>query len=334
MAADLRQRVEPHGDEISGLFAGQVLGGHHHAAPRALKLFQPAPDQLDRAQLREHLLIGTAAKPRALTTQQPDRVGPGLLDEPEQHFGRNRHAGFVVVPRPRREVQATGQLRSAMVPEDLLANFSQTARERRLDVYTNFRSLLSSHGATIPHAGTPRRSDRRVRLLRFDASCDQSISSTGCRSRVPRPAVSHSVQNRARTHALKKTRYQKKPPASSMRPEMCAKMQILSRNGNIRSSAFAYQSRSPQRSPTHRCLLKMATARTTPQAEFEWPKGDLKKAMDTRHPASQPEHRPGNRRHPGSSSVLELRQPWKGATNQPRALALGSGTSVLNSREP
>ena len=62
--------------------------------------------------------------PRALAVEQPRGVRPGLLDETQQDLGRDRDPGLVVVPRPRRETQATGQLRTAVLPEDLLADLS------------------------------------------------------------------------------------------------------------------------------------------------------------------------------------------------------------------
>ena len=40
----------------------------------------------------------------------------------------NGHAGLVVVPRPRGKVETAGQLRTTMIAEAFLANFSQTAR--------------------------------------------------------------------------------------------------------------------------------------------------------------------------------------------------------------
>ena len=60
--------------------------------------------------------------------KQPDRVGPGLLDEAEQDFGGHGHAGLVVVPGPGGQAQATCQLGAAVVAEDFLANFSQSPR--------------------------------------------------------------------------------------------------------------------------------------------------------------------------------------------------------------
>jgi hypothetical protein len=62
---------------------------------------------------------------RTLTMEQPHGTYSGLLDEGQQDLGRDRDAGLVVVPRPRRQTEAAGQLRSAALAKELLADFLQ-----------------------------------------------------------------------------------------------------------------------------------------------------------------------------------------------------------------
>ena len=84
---------------------------------------------------------------RPFPIQQPRRICAGLVDETEQDLRRNSNAGFVVVPGPRGQIETAGQLRSTMLAKELLANFSQTARQRSLDIDSDFGRLLASHGA-------------------------------------------------------------------------------------------------------------------------------------------------------------------------------------------
>ncbi len=58
-----------------------------------------------------------------LAGDQVHRVRAGLFNEPEEDFSRNRHAGFIVVPGSCGQVEATGQLRSAVIAKEFLADF-------------------------------------------------------------------------------------------------------------------------------------------------------------------------------------------------------------------
>ncbi len=79
--------------------------------------------------------------------EQPDRVGPGLVDEREQHLGGDGHAGLVIIPGPGRQVQPSGQLGAAVLAEQLLPDLAEPSRDRRLDVDSDFRCFFSGHGA-------------------------------------------------------------------------------------------------------------------------------------------------------------------------------------------
>ena len=90
--------------------------------------------------------LGLAAITLAFAGEQPDRVGAGLIDEGEQDLGRHGHAGLVVVPGPRRQVEASGQFGAAMLAEEFLADLAKPSRDRRLDVDSDFRCFFSGHG--------------------------------------------------------------------------------------------------------------------------------------------------------------------------------------------
>ena len=121
-----RRRIQPDRHEFRNLVAGEVLrGDHHDLARRALQLLQAPADQLDRRQLRDQPIVVGGAVLRALAVEQPRGVRPRLLDEGQQHLGRHRDPSLVVIPRPRRETQATRQLRSAVLAEELLPDLPE-----------------------------------------------------------------------------------------------------------------------------------------------------------------------------------------------------------------
>src|SRR5207245_360355 len=100
----------------------------HNLTRGALQFFQAAPNQFDRGQFRKQAIVSRMTVSRPLPTEQPCRVGAGLVDETQKHFRWDGNAGLVVVPRPGGKIEAAGELWSAVLAKDLLADFSQTTR--------------------------------------------------------------------------------------------------------------------------------------------------------------------------------------------------------------
>ena len=70
----------------------------------------------------------SAAIPGTFAGDQIHRIRASLLDESEQHFGRNGHTRFIIIPGSRRQTESAGQLGPTVIAKELLANLSETAR--------------------------------------------------------------------------------------------------------------------------------------------------------------------------------------------------------------
>jgi len=81
--------------------------------------------------------------------EQPHRLDRGQLNDPENHFSRNRHPSFIVVPGPHRDPQATSQLRPTPFTKQLGSESTEPFRQRVLGLDQVGQRLATGHDSNL-----------------------------------------------------------------------------------------------------------------------------------------------------------------------------------------